>query len=129
MAGIDRGRAVIRMVIPMASPSLNQTQRMHWAELRKLAKTWQVHIFVRAFEVRAEPASSKRRVVIERRGKRQLDKDNAYGGCKIIVDALKKEGLIVDDDSQNLDLEVTQAKLSKGDKPCTVITITDSVGP
>lgn len=115
----------IRIVVDMPTPSLNETQRMHWAKLRRLYQKWQLHVFARAFEARAEPASGKRRVIIERRGKRYLDEDNLFGGCKIVIDALKNEGLLVDDNAENMELKVVQTKPEKGSLPCTIITLED----
>jgi len=58
--------------------------------------------------------------IVRKYGKRQrkLDTDNLYGGCKLLVDAMKaakgrsKRGLsiLMDDDPRSLDLWVTQAK-------------------
>lgn len=59
-------------------------------------------------------------VIVRKFGKRQrpLDTDNLYGGCKLLIDAMKapkgrsKRGLsiLTDDDPRSLDLWVTQCK-------------------
>jgi hypothetical protein len=115
----------IRIVVQMPTPSLNETQRMHHFAYARLGKKWQMALALLALVQRATKATGKRRLVIERRAKRELDKDNAYGGAKLVIDALKKLGLILDDDAANLDLEVTQAKCGKGEKPCTILTLED----
>ncbi len=114
---------MIRIVIPIATPSLNQTQRMHWAKRKRLAQ--QLALYILATKATVTAATGKRKLTVERRGKRLLDKDNAYGGVKILVDQLKKFGLILDDDAATLDLEVVQAKVKSGEKPCTILTLED----
>jgi Holliday junction resolvase RusA-like endonuclease len=111
----------IRIVIPTPLPSLNETQRMHRMAYHRLGKQWALAIKMLAPKL--EPATGKRRVVIERRSTRELDKDNAYGGAKVVVDALKKLGLILDDNSANLDLEVVQSKCGASERASTIITI------
>ncbi len=115
----------------MATPSLNQTQRMHWAKRKRLATQIATRIIVVACQqgiaIAEHRADGKRKVTIERRGRKMLDADNAWGGCKILIDELKKFGLIVDDNAANLDLEVTQSRLGKGETPHTIITIEDTI--
>lgn len=118
----------IRIVIPMATPSLNQTQSMHWAKRRDLAQSWGIAIWVEQRKT-AEPwpvATVKRKVTIERVGTKLLDRDNLWGGCKIPVDRLKSVSLIRDDSPEWCELEVTQRTCAKGEKPHTVITIEDT---
>lgn len=46
------------------------------------------------------PAAGRRRLTLVRiyaRGQRELDRDNLAGGCKPLVDAIVREGLIRDD--------------------------------
>lgn len=113
----------MRWTVPIATPSLNETHRMHWAKRAKVSDTWGLAI---ALQTRGMArATGKRRLTIERRGVRMLDKDNAYGGCKIVIDNIKRLGLIVDDNPANLDLEVRQAKLEKGERPNTVFVLED----
>lgn len=111
----------LQWTVPLPTPSLNETQRMHWAKRAKIADTWGLAI---ALQTRTMPrATGKRRLTIERRGTRMLDKDNAYGGSKQIVDIIKRLGLIIDDDAANVELEVTQTKLAKGERPHTLFTL------
>lgn len=55
----------------------------------------------------------KAKVSITRNGKKLLDKDNLYGGCKPLIDAIKELHLIVDDKTQWLDLQVEQTDKNK----------------
>jgi hypothetical protein len=114
----------IRIVLPIATPSLNETHRMHWAKRSRLSKQLSLMILASG---RHEKATGRRRLVITRKGKRALDKDNAYGGCKMLIDELKRAGLIVDDDAANVELEVRQERLAKGERPHTVVEIADPV--
>ena len=53
---------------------------------------------------------ANRRVTITLYHSRLFDKDNSYGACKVIFDALKAQGLIVDDSPEWLDAIVEQKK-------------------
>ena len=63
-------------------------------------------------------------VEVTRFGTRSLDDDNFRGGLKSLLDALKDYRLIADDDAKHMTLIATQKPLVKGDKPCTLVTIT-----
>ena len=56
------------------------------------------------------------RVRITRYAARLLDLDNFAGGCKPLIDAMRKRGLIVDDDPASVSLEFAQAKCSRADE-------------
>ena len=112
---------MITLELPTAPPSLNQWQRMHWAKrsrtdgrilaevssalCQRVAPKSVLRVSARymretgalislAAEFRAK---GHRRVKITRRGSRTLDHDNLVGGCKPLVDALVKVGLIEND--------------------------------
>lgn len=118
---------VNRIVLPIATPSLNKLLGMHPMARHRLGKKLAIVV---ALCGRGTPkATGKRYLTIERHGKRELDKDNAYGGCKPLIDAIKRCGLIIDDNPANVELEVVQVKLAKGEKPHTVITLADVFVP
>jgi len=121
--GSGKTSQVITFTVHMPTPSLNETQRMHWAKRAKLASMWHLAIAVKTNH--APRATGKRKLVIDRRGKRALDADNLVGGAKAVIDVIKKLGLIVDDNAANLDLEVRQTKLDRGMSPHTFFTIED----
>lgn len=99
------------MTIPDVPPSLNKTLRMHWAARAKLAEVW-------AYWIRANSPSTffhpiygtKMSVKVTLWHSRFYDKDNAYGACKVLVDALKLHKLIFDDNAKHLELTVEQQK-------------------
>jgi Holliday junction resolvase RusA-like endonuclease len=72
-----------------------------------------------------EKAGSAKRVkvCICRKGTRLLDLDNLAGGTKALLDALRYEGVIQDDDPGSIDFEVRQEKVKRADIG-TEITIT-----
>jgi len=61
---------------------------------------------------RAQPRSFKH-VSIIRHGVRELDYDNLVGGCKLLLDALSRAGLIWDDSGRYVHVEYAQQKVSK----------------
>lgn len=53
------------------------------------------------------------KVTITRRGPKLLDVDNLAGGCKPLIDALRYEGVIPNDDPGTIELVFRQAKTKK----------------
>ena len=90
-------------------PSLNKVLRMHWAKRKGLLDAWMWMVLV-AYGHLPIVCDGKRRVKITLHHARLYDKDNAYGACKVIFDALKAQGFIVDDAAQWLEAEVVQKK-------------------
>ncbi len=71
-------------------------------------------------------ANGKRRLTIERYGKRRVDVDNIIGGAKsCITDNLRKLGLLLDDDDESVEFVARNCKLDKGQKPFTKIILTE----
>lgn len=85
----------VKIVIPMRTPTLNDTLEMHWAARSRDKKMWKEWMVI------GGPRGIKKRfarivkVLCIRR--RLLDKDNFKGGCKAIIDNLKDIGWIEDD--------------------------------
>lgn len=116
---------MITVVIGEATPSLNETLRMHWARRRAMATQWSFALAIGFSAADASKANGKRKLTIERRGRRLLDEDNLAGGCKFVIDAVKKLGYLVDDDPAWLELVVTQSTIKRADSPHTVLTLCD----
>jgi Holliday junction resolvase RusA-like endonuclease len=95
--------------LPGATPSNNTLLRMHWAKYQrqKVALAWEVTTAATLSRWRS-PAPDRVTVTIHRIGRKQLDRDNLYGGAKMLIDALTISGLIVDDSEAHIDLTVTQ---------------------
>jgi hypothetical protein len=109
------------ITVPDVPPSLNKVLRMHWAVKGALVVAWAE--WIRACYGMPVPlAQGKMRVLITLHNSRQYDKDNAYGACKAIFDALKRLGAIVDDRDEWMDGAVRQEKSTRKDKH-TVIEI------
>lgn len=112
---------MITLDIPRATPSQNATHHRHWKACYDQRKLWEHEIWVARVKAvtGALPAPPERaRVTLIRYGRR-LDITNFIGGLKAPVDALKLQGLIVDDDEKHLELVATQ----EAGKPRTVIRI------
>lgn len=62
-------------------------------------------------------------VIITRFGSRLLDRDNLYGGVKPLVDALRYDNLIPDDNDDSIELIVRQKKVRKDQIGTQVIII------
>jgi len=98
---------MIKLTIPYVPVSLNVWMRWHWAKRKKLSQQWEWDL------VALKPLpyfTSKAKVKITLMHSRFYDKDNAYGACKVLVDAMKKQRMIVDDSAEWLELTVEQGK-------------------
>jgi hypothetical protein len=103
---------------------------MHWTDKRDLLSLWVLEIRAAMLPPKKVP-QCKMRVVVTIHNSRAYDKDNAYGACKVIFDAMKILGLIFDDRPQFLEAEVKQEKCSRRGTmeyygPHTVIEITEA---
>jgi Holliday junction resolvase RusA-like endonuclease len=93
-------------------PSMNELLRMHWSKARKIGKTYEALIAYQggARIPRAEPGE-KRSVRIDlfkgTRGKPD-DPSNLDGRAKLILDAMKRLGLIHDDDAEHCELVIVE---------------------
>lgn len=111
---------MFRTEIPMATPSLNKVKRMHFHAYRKLREQYENILRSRMTDI--DVAYGLRRVDIIRFGSRELDHDNLVGGCKPLVDALKRCGLIVDDSPRHVRINYEQRK-SPRKEARTVVTV------
>ena len=64
---------------------------------------------------------SRVKVTIIRHGIALLDFDNGAGGCKALVDALRYENLIVNDDPGSIEFVFTQKKVKRKNKGTEII--------
>jgi len=118
----------MKFIIKTKVPSNNSLLRMHWAERKRLKAVFmrEIWIWVQLVEneripILREKKKKSVRIILYRKHRR-FDKDNAYGGCKMVVDAIRELGLIYNDSPKWLDLTVSQ-ELSK--TPETHIMIED----
>jgi hypothetical protein len=111
--------------IPIATPSANTFLRQHFRTraIEKEALGWML-----ANSLNKQPkipsATSKRRLTIERHGKRALDADNLAGGCKSLIDCIKERRLILDDNPADCELIFRQVVSTKA-AVFTLITLED----
>jgi hypothetical protein len=56
------------------------------------------------------------RLRITRHAPRPLDADNFVGGCKPLIDAIRRAGIIRDDDPASVDITFAQRRSSKRDQ-------------
>lgn len=89
--------------IPYAVKSMNAhsvnagTARFGYQRDRRVVTT---ALMVVRRSSRVPNAIARRRVTIARvmaHGQREFDRDNFHGGCKVVLDAMVREGLLVDD--------------------------------
>ena len=103
---------MIVLEVPAAPPGLNRMLRMHWRARQTLSRKWRKSIWVaRCQVIQGRPTPiEKAKVSIERISPNLLDPDNLYASVKVVLDALRCNELIVNDDPDHLVLEVGQRK-------------------
>lgn len=102
---------MIEFTIPKPTPSLNQFYWGHWSKKMKNAKEWRKWVWAARVATGTKELmamEAHRHVTVERYGSRKLDRDNFIGGCKGIIDALVKEGFILDDSPAHVSIEYHQ---------------------
>lgn len=85
--------------LPFATPSQNVYQRWHWAQKKRFRDQCQMHLEVqcRLSPHGRPPRNVKMHVCVTRHSAGVLDYGNLVGGCKPVLDALVRVGLLVDD--------------------------------
>jgi hypothetical protein len=101
-----------------ATPSQNTYQRAHWAQQARLLDEtrWLIRSQLRAAGVWFVDLPERRvTVTIRRYSPGRLDRGNFIGGCKALLDALRHEGVIVDDSEAWLDDHYEQHECKRGE--------------
>lgn len=116
-------------IVGAVTPSLNVLMRTHFGQRKRDSADWAARILyaVRCAKLDREAirARGKRRLTVERHGPKLLDVDNLGGGCKDLVDQIRKFGLLVDDRPDLCELVFKQEKLLPKQKPHMVLTLED----
>jgi len=105
--------------------SVNVMMRQHWSHTSKTLKQWRLFVGneMRANHIKKVAESSKYRLTIISYRSRLLDEDNLFASHKWVIDSLRKEKFIWDDDPKHMSLMVQQFKANKstGEKQRTFI--------
>lgn len=80
-------------------PSLNEWQRMHWAQRDKVKEAWGWHVLAQAQELGLDRNQPIRRctAVWHVKNDQYMDWDNLNGAFKALGDALVETGVLIDD--------------------------------
>jgi len=117
------------IIIPSATPSGNETLRMHFRERMRLKETFGWLLVSALNKLPKIPkATGPRKLIIERHGRKVLDQDNLVSGAKAVVDCIKEQRLILDDNPDVCQMEFRQVVSRKGG-PHTVIFLEDIASP
>lgn len=121
LARMVTGPRTIRFELPFATPSQNVLQKWHWSRRSKLRDD--VQMLIRC-QMRSPltPIKVKMGVEVTRMGARELDYGNLVGGCKPVIDAIVREGLLYDDSPTWLIEDYRQLRVAK-DAERTVILV------
>jgi len=117
---------MITLSIPEASPSLNELKGKHWSHHQRMRRHWSMLVLIAKNEARVSMAAPPEQVTVQitREGRRKLDEDNLAGGLKCLIDSLREQRLIVNDDPQHMTLLPTlQVLIPKTAYPRTLVQI------
>ena len=117
---------ILKIDLPIQSR--NKFEGWHWRKKNRYRKAWQLHIWA-ACNGKPPKAAGPMEVKITSFRPRLLDQDNLSGGCKGLLDAMKRLGMLVDDDPENVKVAYTQhlARKRDGIKPHTLIEVQEDV--
>lgn len=104
---------MIILSIPQVPLSINQTRTMHWTKLKNIKLLWGDEIWVALWKAGInwnDTPFNKAKISIKIffRTKRRRDADNYP--CKEVIDAIKNNGLIIDDNYDvigKVDVDIT----------------------
>jgi hypothetical protein len=99
----------VKLSIPDVPPSLNKTTRQNGFANWRLKNKWVLFVRSQLNGSYLKPVV-RMRCMVTLHHSRMYDKDNAYGACKPLIDALKHWKLIFDDTAEYLELSVEQSK-------------------
>jgi hypothetical protein len=95
---------------------------MHWAQRARLKRDWTLALRLATASVR-RPVDGRRKItLISYRRRLITDVANLIGGAKLVIDAIRDAGLIVDDSDRWMVAEYKQALCGR-DMPRTAIII------
>ncbi len=98
------------ITLPLATPSGNTVLRQHFRTrtLENNAMAWHLASALNKLP-KIPPATGKRRLIVERHGKKALDADNLAAGAKGLIDCVKERRLILDDNPDVCELVFRQS--------------------
>lgn len=108
---------MITLTIPMKIESLNKVLRWHWATRGRVKRQWKDYLTIVGHR-KVDGHTPFHRIEILSRRKKLVDEDNL--SPKILIDAIKELGWIVDDNPNEITTKVEQEKCKAADE-CTVI--------
>lgn len=89
----------MKIVLYSETPSLNRWQRWHWGRRQKEI----MNFILKMLDIGQEVTTIKKKLTVHSYRWGILDRENFIGGLKPLIDALKKIGLIVDDNAKWLE--------------------------
>ena len=115
----------MKLILLSLPPSVNQLERMHWAVRRKMRTRFCRELAWAMIEAQVKPPirePDRMRVQIKVYRPRRFDPDNAMGGLKPLIDAMRDLGLLKNDSPKWIDLSLEQ--YVDGKNPRTEIEMT-----
>jgi len=99
--------------------SRNSLDKAHWSVRHHYTLKWESLIYY-AFKCRPPKAKGKVMVKIKSFRTGTLDHDNLVGGCKGILDAMKRLGLIIDDTPDLVHVDYEQKRVKREERKTVI---------
>ena len=121
-------RPMITFTIPWPTQSQNVYGKGHWSKRHRATQRYELALHGDMLRRRLTgwSAKGKRRVTITRYSSGTLDQGNLVGGCKPLIDAMVRLGLLVDDTPELLEDHYAQVKIPRKEMPRTAVEIEDA---
>ena len=108
----ETAKTKLEIEIPETILSRNRLDTMHWSKRYRYSQKWEALIW-RAFNCKPPRARGKVKLKITSLRPGILDHDNLVGGCKGIIDAMKRLGMLIDDTPSFVEVEYQQRKAKR----------------
>lgn len=105
-------------------PSQNQLLRMHWAKRNRLKKSLAWQILAQCADRSTLPVQRAQIVITRMTCGKEPDPDNLTASAKLLLDALRDAGVIVDDSPEHITLDVQWQRSMKRNQQGTRVVVT-----
>jgi hypothetical protein len=117
---------MIDVTLPIDLIGANKLLRMHWRERKALRVDYQNHLFANGVRFQRVAPEGRQRVTITRilgKGQRRFDRDNLHASVKGLVDALRGQNAIRNDNPAAIELAVLEDASNRASGPAVRVRV------
>ena len=102
--------------------SPNMILKMHWGNKKRWKDAWQESVYW-ALKEAGVPLLKNPKITFKLYSYKTMDRDNAFGSIKPLLDGITNAGVIEDDSNKHCTVEVEQIKVNKINEGKVIIEI------